>query len=77
MIFHGRWHQQNRCRLNARSEVVGLAADGHPANASILSISDLKASYAHVFQRGPDGRPARAAILSVSALQATYTDICD
>ena len=51
VIFHGHWHQQNRCRLNARSEVVGLAADGHPANASILSISDLKASYVDVFQR--------------------------
>ena len=33
VIFHGHWHQQNRCRLNARSEVVGLAADGHPVGA--------------------------------------------
>ena len=34
VVFHGHWHKQNRCRLNGRSEVVGLAADGNPPERS-------------------------------------------
>ena len=48
LVFHGHWHQQNRCRLNnGRSEVVGLATDRHPASAAIVSIPTLEARYAH------------------------------
>ena len=45
LVFHGHWHQQNRCRLPDGAEVIGLAADGHPASAAVLSISDLQAHY--------------------------------
>ena len=24
LVFHGHWHQQNRCRLNNDTEVIGL-----------------------------------------------------
>ena len=56
VLFHGHWHQQNRCRINHdNTEVVGLAADGDPGSAAILSITDLEARYVH-----PLGRPTRA-----------------
>ena len=52
LVFHGHWHQQNRCRINSgASEVVGLAADGHPASAAIMSIPDLQARYVHPLRR--------------------------
>ena len=51
VVFHGHWHQKNRCRLNARSEVVGLAADGSSPSAAVLSISDLQTRYVDPFQR--------------------------
>ncbi len=51
VVFHGHWHQPNRCRLNARSEVVGLDADGSPKSAAVLSISDLHARYTDPMQR--------------------------
>ena len=41
--FHGHWHHQNRCRLPNGSEVVGLAADGNPPSAAVLSVGDLQA----------------------------------
>ena len=51
LVFHGHWHQPNRCRLNARSEIVGLDADGHSRSAAVLSISDLRVGYVDPFQR--------------------------
>ena len=51
VVFHGHWHQPNRCRLNHRSEVVGLAADGSPNSAAVLSISDLRTQYTDPMQR--------------------------
>ena len=51
LLFHGHWHQQNRCRLNNGTEVIGLAADGHPPSAAVLSISDLQAHYVDPLQR--------------------------
>lgn len=46
LVFHGHWHQQNRCRINrGDTDVVGLAADGRPACAAILSVSDLQAAH--------------------------------
>ena len=51
VVFHGHWHQPNRCRLNHRSEVVGLAADGSPNSAAVLSISDLRTQYIDPMQR--------------------------
>ena len=51
VVFHGHWHQPNRCRLNHRSEVVGLAADGSPNSAAVLSISDLQTRYTDPMQR--------------------------
>ena len=51
VVFHGHWRQPNRCRLNARSEVVGLAADGSSQSAAVLSISDLQTRYVDPFQR--------------------------
>ena len=55
VLFHGHWHQQNRCRINHdNTEVVGLAADGDPGSAAILSITDLEARYVH-----PLGRPTQ------------------
>ena len=37
LVFHGHWHQHNRRRLNNASEVVGLAADGHPQSAAVVT----------------------------------------
>ena len=46
LVFHGHWHTQNRRRINhGNTEVIGLAADGRPACAAILSIKDLQAAY--------------------------------
>ena len=45
LVFHGHWHQANRCRLHNGTEVIGLAADGHPRSAAALSISDLQVDY--------------------------------
>lgn len=53
VVFHGHWHQQNRCRINHNAtEVIGLAADGGPGSAAILSITALQTRYVH-----PLGRP--------------------
>ena len=51
LVFHGHWHQQNRSRLHNGTEVIGLAADGHPPSAAVLSIRDLQANYVDPFQR--------------------------
>ena len=51
VIFHGHSHQQNRCRLNDRSDVIGLKADSHPGCVAILSISDLQTDDVDMFQR--------------------------
>ena len=51
LVFHGHWHQQNRCRLHNGTEVIGLAADGHPPSAAVLSIHNLRADYVDPFQR--------------------------
>lgn len=52
LVFHGHWHQQNRSRINhAATEVVGLAADGHPGCAAVLSIDDLQARHIDIFGR--------------------------
>ena len=49
LVFHGHWHQQNRCRINrAHTDVIGLAADGRPACAAILSVSDLQAAHTDI-----------------------------
>ena len=49
LAFHGHWHQQNRCQINrGDTEVIGLAADGHPGSAAVLSISDLQARHIHM-----------------------------
>ena len=49
LVFHGHWHQQNRCRINeGATEVVGLAADGRPACAAILSVSGPQATYTDI-----------------------------
>ena len=46
LVVHGHWHQQNRCRLiHSSTEAVGLAGDGRPGCAAILSISDMHARY--------------------------------
>ena len=53
LVFHGHWHQQNRCRINHdTTEVIGLAAAGNPGSAAILSITTLQTRYVH-----PLGRP--------------------
>ena len=53
LVFHGHWHQQNRYRINHdATEVIGLADDGNPGNAAILSITTLQTRYVH-----PLGRP--------------------
>ena len=58
LVFHGHWHQQNRCHLNNGStEVIGLAAAGHPPSAAVLSISDLTADYVNVLQRPRSAKP--------------------
>ena len=51
LVFHGHWHQQNRCRLYNGTEVVGLAADGNPPSAAVLSVRDLQADYIDPLQR--------------------------
>ena len=51
LVFHGHWHQHNRRRLNNGSEVVGLAADGRPQSAAVLTIPDLKTRYTDPLQR--------------------------
>lgn len=51
LVFHGHWHQQNRCRLNARSEVIGLAADGHPSSGAVLSVGELETRHIDPLQR--------------------------
>ena len=57
LVFHGHWHQQNRCTINAdATEVVGLAADGHPGCAAVLSISDLQARHTNIHGRLVQGR---------------------
>ena len=60
VVFHGHWHQQNRCRINHdATEVIGLAADGNPDSAAILSITTLRTRYVHPLGRptGPRGTP--------------------
>ena len=52
LMFHGHWHQRNRTRLNTITEILGLAADGRPSCAAVLSIDDMQAEYVDVFQRG-------------------------
>ena len=57
LVFHGHWHQQNRCRINNDvTEVFGLAADGHPGCAAVLSISRLEATYIDIFGGPIQGR---------------------
>ena len=57
LVFHGHWHQQNRCTINRdATEVVGLAADGHPGCAAVLSISDLQARHINIHDRPVQGR---------------------
>ena len=52
LAFHGHWHQQNRCQINrGDTEVIGLAADGHPGSAAVLSITDLQARHVHMTHR--------------------------
>ena len=49
LVFHGHWHQQNRCRINRNdTDVVGLAADGRPACAATLLVSDLQAAHTDI-----------------------------
>ena len=43
LVFLGHWHQQNRHCIRSGADVVGLAADGRPACAAVLSVSDLQA----------------------------------
>ena len=46
-------HQQNRCAINnGIIDVLGLASDGRPGSAAILSIPDLQAHYLDS-SRGP------------------------
>ena len=53
VVFHGHWHQRNRGAINNGTiDVLGLAADGCPGSAAILSIPDLQAHYLDWF-RGP------------------------
>ena len=57
LVFHGHWHHQNRCAINGdATEVVGLAADGHPGCAAVLSISDLQARHINIHDRPVQGR---------------------
>ena len=57
LVLHGHWHQQNRCTINRdATEVVGLAADGHPGCAAVLSISDLQARHINIHDRPVQGR---------------------
>lgn len=51
LVFHGHWHHQNWCRLHNGTEVVGLAADGNPPSAAVLSVRDLQAAYIDPLQR--------------------------
>ena len=48
LVFHGHWHQQNRHRLRSGADVVGLAADGRPACAAVLSVNDLQAVHTDI-----------------------------
>lgn len=50
-VFHGHWHQPNRCRLHNGTDVIGLAADGHPQSAAVPRVSDLQADYINPLQR--------------------------
>lgn len=56
LMFHGHWHQPNQCRLPNGTEVIGLAADGTPKSAAILTVNDLQADYIDPMQRS-HGRP--------------------
>ena len=61
LVFHGHWHQQNRCRINHdNTEVVGLAAGGDPGSAAILSIAGLQTRYAHPLIRSRKRAPVAA-----------------
>ena len=51
LVFHGHWHQENRCHLHHGTEIVGLAADGNPPSAAVLSVQDLQAAYVDPLQR--------------------------
>ena len=57
LVFHGHWHQQNRCHLHNGTEIVGLAADGNPPSAAVLSVQDLQAAYIDPLQRSHHRRP--------------------
>lgn len=35
-VIHGHWHQANQERINERTEVFGLAHDGHRGSAAVL-----------------------------------------
>ena len=49
LVFHGHWHKQNRRRINrGATDVVGLAADGRPACAAILSVNALQAAHTDI-----------------------------
>ena len=57
VVFHGHWHQQNRCTINrGATEVIGLAADGDPGCAAVLSVSDLQARYVDIHRKATQGR---------------------
>ena len=57
LVFHGHWHQRNRCSINrGATEVIGLAADGDPGCAAVLSVSDLQAHYVDIHRRAAQGR---------------------
>ncbi len=57
LVFHGHWHQQNRCIINrGATEVVGLAADGDSGCAAVLSVRDLQARYVDIFGRATQAR---------------------
>ena len=46
VVFHGHWHQKNRCHLNRHTtEVFGLAADGHPGSTAVLTVQNLQARH--------------------------------
>ena len=76
VVFHGHWHQQNRCRINHdATEVIGLAADGNPASAAILSITTLQTRYVHPLGRPTGPRTARRrGLYPDSPLHGTRTD---
>ena len=75
VVFHGHWHQQNRCRINHdATEVIGLAADGNPASAASCRSPPSKHAMSTHSADPPDRAARRRGLYPDSPLHGTRTD---